>query len=68
VPIQIVVRHIYQSGDVALVVSDWTIQGKTPSGDSVELAGTATDVLRKSRSKGWFYIIDNPFGGQQPQQ
>jgi ketosteroid isomerase-like protein len=67
-PIQIAVRHVYESGDLALVVSDWTIQGKTPSGDPVDLAGTATDVLRKSRAKGWLYLIDNPFGGQLPQQ
>ena len=67
-PIQIAVRHVYESGDLALVVSEWTIQGKTPSGDPVDLAGTATDVLRKSRAKGWLYLIDNPFGGQLPQQ
>jgi ketosteroid isomerase-like protein len=68
VPIRILVRHVYESGDLALVVSDWRIEGKTPGGDPVELAGTATDVLRKSPSKGWMYLIDNPFGGQQPQQ
>jgi ketosteroid isomerase-like protein len=66
VPIQIAVRHVYQSGDFALVVSDWTLSGKTSSGEALELAGTATDVLRRTKSGGWLYVVDNPFGGQHP--
>ena len=66
-PIQIQVRHVFEAGDVALVVSDWTIRGKAPSGDAIDLAGTATDVVRRSKSGGWRYVIDNPFGGQRPQ-
>jgi ketosteroid isomerase-like protein len=66
VPIQIEVRHVYQSGDFALVVSDWTLKGKTPSGEALDLAGTATDVLRRTKSGGWLYVVDNPFGGQRP--
>jgi ketosteroid isomerase-like protein len=66
-PIQIQVRHVFQADDVALVVSDWTIRGKAPSGDAIDMAGTATDVMRRSASGGWRYVIDNPFGGQRPQ-
>lgn len=66
-PIQIKVRHVFQADDLALVVSDWTIRGKAPSGDAIDLAGTATDVMRRSASGGWRYVIDNPFGGQRPQ-
>ena len=66
-PIHIQVRHVFEAGDVALVVSDWTIRGKAPSGDAIDLAGTATDVMRRSASGGWRYVIDNPFGGQRPQ-
>ncbi len=65
-PIQIQVRHVFQAGDVALVVSDWTIRGKAPSGDAIDLAGTATDVVRRNASGAWRYVIDNPFGGQRP--
>ena len=66
-PIQIKVRHVFQADDLALVVSDWTIRGKAPSGAAIDLAGTATDVMRRSASGGWRYVIDNPFGGQRPQ-
>ncbi len=65
-PIQIQVRHVFEADDVALVVSDWTIRGKAPSGDAIDLAGTATDVVRRRKSGGWRYVIDNPFGGQRP--
>jgi ketosteroid isomerase-like protein len=66
-PIQIQVRHVFQAGDVALVVSDWAISGQSPSGDAINLAGTATDVMRRGPSGGWRYLIDNPFGGQKAQ-
>lgn len=67
VPIQIEVRHVYQSGNVALVVSDWTMKGRTASGETLDLSGTATDVLRKTKTGGWRYVVDNPFGGQRAQ-
>jgi ketosteroid isomerase-like protein len=66
VPLQITPRHVYQTGNTALVVSDWTIRGKNPAGEDVDLAGTATDVLQRTPSGGWRYLIDNPFGVQRP--
>lgn len=46
-------RHVYETGDLALLVVDWRI------GD---LTGTATDVARRDRTGRWRYVIDNPFG------
>jgi ketosteroid isomerase-like protein len=66
VPLQITPRHVYQTGNTALVVSDWTLRGKNPAGEDVDLAGTATDVLQRTPSGGWRYLIDNPFGVQRP--
>jgi len=46
-------RHVYEAGDLALLIVDWRI------GDRV---GTATDVARRGADGRWRYVIDNPFG------
>lgn len=46
------VRHCFTTDDIALVIVDWVV------GD---LAGTATDVLRRTNGE-WRYLIDNPHG------
>ena len=61
VPITMTVRHAYEIGDHGLAIADWTIEGESPSGESVSMAGTATDVVKKY-SDGWKFFIDNPFG------
>ncbi len=58
------VRRVLQAGDVALVVSDWTLAGKGPDGSAVNLGGTSTDVVRRQADGTWRYAIDNPLGLQ----
>ena len=54
-PMRAEVRHIYQAGDIALVIVDWSIEG-------LGMTGTATDVLRRSPDGQWRHLVDNPFG------
>lgn len=61
-PIEVTPRHIYAADDIALLIVDWTIQGTTPSGENVDIRGTATDVARRGADGFWRYVIDNPFG------
>ncbi len=58
------VRRVLQAGDVALLVSDWTLAGKGPDGNPVSLAGTTTDVVRRQADGTWRYAIDSPLGVQ----
>lgn len=62
VPIEVSPRHIYVADDIALLIVDWCITGLTPTGEEVDIRGTATDVARKGDDGHWRYIIDNPFG------
>lgn len=64
-PMDATVRHTYVAGDVALLIVDWAIHGRTPDGYDVDLAGTATDVVRRNYENRWEYLIDNPFGVAQ---
>ncbi|MDN3265297.1 DUF4440 domain-containing protein [Streptomyces sp. CSDS2] len=54
-------RHAYVAGDVALVVTEWTLEENAPDGGRVSTSGRATDVL-VHESDGWRFAIDNRFG------
>ncbi|MCA1655351.1 MAG: nuclear transport factor 2 family protein [Pseudonocardiaceae bacterium] len=56
-PVEVTPRHVHETGDLALLIVDWTI---------AELRGTATDVARRGPDGRWRYVIDNPFGTGSP--
>lgn len=60
-PITLKVRRVIVSGDIALLISDWTLTGKAADGSDVNMSGTTADVARRG-ADGWKYVIDNPFG------
>ncbi|MEY9486281.1 ketosteroid isomerase-like protein [Streptomyces calvus] len=62
VPISVRPRHVYRSGDVALLIVDWVIDGTDGEGRAVHVEGTATDIARRGADGRWRYVIDNPFG------
>ncbi|GAA3595520.1 hypothetical protein GCM10022419_093520 [Nonomuraea rosea] len=55
-------RHVYVSGDIALLIVDWSISGTARDGSAVDMSGTATDVVRRGADGRWRYVIDNPHG------
>ncbi|MCG5218670.1 nuclear transport factor 2 family protein [Streptosporangium soli] len=57
-PIEAEPRHVYVSGDIALLIVDWSMSDET----GIRLQGTATDVARRGADGLWRYVIDNPFG------
>ncbi len=56
------VKRVLYAGDLALVISDWSFNGTGTDGKPVNLASTATDVLRQQSDGAWRIIIDNPWG------
>lgn len=66
VPIAVRPRHVYRSGDLALLIVDWVIDGTGREGQAVHIEGTATDVARRGADGLWRYVIDNPFGTRAP--
>jgi ketosteroid isomerase-like protein len=53
---ELTVRQVLRSGDVALLIVDWVIP-------AVGFAGTATDVAQRQEDGSWKCVIDNPHGG-----
>ena len=56
------VRQVVQAGDLALLISPWTMAGTGPDGAPVTLEGTTADVVRRQPDGSWLFAIDNPFG------
>jgi uncharacterized protein (TIGR02246 family) len=54
--------QVFRAGDLALVLSRWTMTGSQPGGERFELSGIATDVMRRQPDGTWRYAIDNPGG------
>ncbi|MEU2826756.1 DUF4440 domain-containing protein [Streptomyces bacillaris] len=54
-------RHAYVAGDVALVLTEWTLEENAPGGGRTSTKGVATDVL-VHEADGWRFAIDNRFG------
>ena len=56
------IKRVFQTSDLALVISEWSFSGTGPDSNPVKLASTATDVLRQQPDGTWRVIIDNPWG------
>ncbi|MBB4920281.1 YybH family protein [Streptosporangium saharense] len=56
-PITVRPRHVHATGDIALLIVDWVIEGP-----DLRIEGTATDVARRGHDGRWRYVIDSPFG------
>ena len=55
-------RKVLVAGDIALVLSSWTLEAEGPDGEVLRQSGTATDVIRRQPDGTWRYVIDNPGG------
>jgi uncharacterized protein (TIGR02246 family) len=56
------VKRVLQTSDVALVISEWSVSGTGPDGKHVNMAAKSADVLRQQADGTWCFVIDNPWG------
>ena len=50
------------SGDTALAMFDWVIEGRAPDGRQILMQGSAVDVLARGEDGYWRQLLDCPFG------
>lgn len=50
------------SGDMALVIGNWTLTGRDPEGNDIDTGGRYADIVRRQPDGSWLYVIDNPNG------
>jgi ketosteroid isomerase-like protein len=57
------VKRVLQTSDLALVTSEWSFSGTGPDGKLVNIAAKSADVPRRQQADGSCrFIIDNPWG------
>ena len=56
------VKRVLQSSNLALVISEWSVSGTGPDGKHVNMAAKSADVLRQQVDGTWRFVIDNPWG------
>jgi uncharacterized protein (TIGR02246 family) len=57
------VERVVESGEVALVLNRWMLEGTAPDGQRIEMGGLSADVLRRQADGRWLVLIDDPWGG-----
>jgi uncharacterized protein (TIGR02246 family) len=58
---EIDIGRALQSGDLALLVSSWKLEGER-RGEPYESSGRTADVVRRQPDGSWLYVIDSPYG------
>jgi ketosteroid isomerase-like protein len=58
----LILHRATESGQVALIVGDWSLEGTGPDGSAVTMNGRFRDVLHRQSDGSWLIAIDNPFG------
>jgi ketosteroid isomerase-like protein len=53
---------VLESGDIALLMAKWSLEGTSPDGKAVDIEGHTADVVRRQSDGSWLIVIDNPFG------
>jgi uncharacterized protein (TIGR02246 family) len=56
------VKRVLQTNDLALVTTEWSFSGTGPDGKLVNMAAKSADVLRQQADGTWCFVIDNPWG------
>jgi uncharacterized protein (TIGR02246 family) len=57
------VTQVLETGEVAMLVNQWRLDGTRPDGQPVHVAGRAVDVLRRNPDGVWRIVIDDPWSG-----
>ena len=54
--------EMLMTGDLALSLVKWTMNGTGPDGKPLTMTGTSSDVARRQPDGTWRLVIDNPWG------
>lgn len=56
------VKRVLRASDLALLITEWSINGNEPNGKPINLTGRGTVVLRQQSDGTWRIVIENPWG------
>ncbi len=55
-------KRVLGASDLALIITEWSINGNEPDGKPINLTGRGTVVLRRQSDGTWLIVIENPWG------
>jgi ketosteroid isomerase-like protein len=55
-------KRVLQASDLALIITEWSINGTEPDGKPINLTGRGTVILRQQSDGTWLMVIENPWG------
>ena len=55
-------KRVLLANDLALLITEWSINGTEPDGKPINLTGRGTVVLRRQSDDTWLIVIENPWG------
>jgi ketosteroid isomerase-like protein len=63
------VKRVLQAGDLAILITEWSMNGTESDGKPINLSGRGTVVLRQQKKQQqhsdgvtWRIVIENPWG------
>ena len=56
------VKRIFQTNDLALLITEWSINETEPDDKIINYTGRRTVVLRRQSNGIWLTVIENPWG------
>jgi ketosteroid isomerase-like protein len=61
------VKRVLQASDLALLITEWSINGTESNGKPIRFSGRGTVVLRQQKQQhsdgiAWRIVIENPWG------
>lgn len=60
--LEVRVKRVLQASNLALLITEWSINGTEPDGKPINLTGRGTVVLRRQSDDTWLMVIENPWG------
>jgi ketosteroid isomerase-like protein len=56
------IKRVLQAGNLALLITEWSLNGTEPDDRIINLTGRGTVVLRRQSDDTWLMVIENPWG------
>jgi len=56
------IKRVLQAGNLALLITEWSLNETEPDGRIINLTGRGTVVLRRQSDDTWLMVIENPWG------
>jgi ketosteroid isomerase-like protein len=55
-------KRLLQAGDLALLITEWSLNKTEPDSKPISLNGRGTIVFRRQPDDSWLMVIENPWG------